>query len=623
MAIGILALSVVFFLALVMNLALKPAYSARFTTIIMIIAVVGGLIYYGTGFAETTGSILISIIRTPLSVIRMFVGVNELSAISGATLVSTQAGVIVFWMLHLLAFYSMASAAFITIGAEAVRQLRFLLSRHGDLTLIFGVNEQSIQLGKQCRAAGKGSVVFVAENVSSSVSTSINEMGMSVMTGLSAVSSDKRFMRKLRVSSRRLTVYALDPSCDRNLYYALQLKDALEKAGVDPQNTRVTLPGAEEIITSMLQVSENAYGFGYVFVFDNSALTARAMISVCPPWDFVSFDEKGRAKDNFECVVVGFGDHGQAALKQLVMNGQFAGSTFKAAVFSKNFRNEAGYLMVDSPELFKQYDIAAYEKDARSKEFFEYIGNNLKTLKYIAICTGNDAMNSEISDNLMLYLQRRKAEHICVVQCGTNGARYQQAVGTPIINKNIFTLDMLSAEKADRAAIILNAFYDNSERSEWDKWVACDAFSKMSSRASTDFIPAMIKASGASEDEIAGGDWNPDKELLANLGETEHLRWIAFHYTMGYSAMSREEFDSNAKEYARCKAENIPCSIKIAKNSAARTHACLINWDELDELSERENAITGRGVDYKQLDINNVIAIPEILRRDRKAEASK
>ena len=38
---------------------------------------------------------------------------------------------------------------------------------------------------------------------------------------------------------------------------------------------------------------------------------------------------------------------------------------------------------------------------------------------------------------------------------------------------------------------MLNAVYDPSERSEWEKWVGCDTFSKMSSRASADFLPAF------------------------------------------------------------------------------------------------------------------------------------
>ena len=82
--------------------------------------------------------------------------------------------------------------------------------------------------------------------------------------------------------------------------------------------------------------------------------------------------------------------------------------------------------------------------------------------------------------------------------------------------------------------------------------------------------------------------------------------------------MSKEEFEANARVWRQCRAEGKACGIKIAKNSRARTHACLIPWEELDEPSDRENAITGRNVDYKQIDIDNVLTMPKILKAEVK-----
>ena len=42
-------------------------------------------------------------------------------------------------------------------------------------------------------------------------------------------------------------------------------------------------------------------------------------------------------------------------------------------------------------------------------------------------------------------------------------------------------------------------------------------------------------------------------------------------------------------------------------------------WEELDRLSEEENRATGRNVDYKQIDINNVLALPKLLRAEEDA----
>ena len=612
-SVTVVILSTALLLAMVLNLALKPSFSARLTTICMIIAFAGGVLIYGVGFAESTGDIGLSMIRTPFCVIKMYVGINDYGSIEGTSPVGTPFRIVLFWIIHLLAFYSMASAAMFTLGEEALRYLRMVLSAKGDLTLIYGINDRSIDLGKECRKARAGSVVFIAENADHDTVTDLNNMGMSVISGPSAVSSDKSVMRKLRVGRRRINVFALDEE-DKDLFYALGLKDALKDLDVSPEKTAITLPGAEDIITSMLQVSADQYGYGYVNVYDSAMLSARALIKVCPPWELVRFGSDGRAQEDFDCAIVGFGRHGQAVLKQLLMNGQFAGSDFHATIFSPNYENESGYMKAECASMFKSYDINSIKADGRSIEFYNYVDRHIGTLKLIAICTGNEDSDREISDNLMMYLKRRKAEHICVVRCGKDGIRYQETVGSPVITVSIYSLEYLSAQRADRDAVIINSTYDDSDRTDWEKWVACDSFSKMSSRASADFIPAFIRASGMTADEVRAGNWPPAADILEVLGETEHLRWNAFHFVMGYSPMSSGEFDERADIYRKHTEKGLP-GIRLSKDSENRTHACLIPWNELDDLSKKESSVTGREVDYKQYDINNVLIIPEIFKQ--------
>ena len=614
----VVVLSTALLLAMVLNLALKPSYSAKLTAACMITAFVGGIIIYGVGFAESTGDIGLSMIRTPFCVIKMFVGINDFAAIEGTTPVATPFRIMVFWIIHLLAFYSMASAAMFTLGEEALRYMRMLLSSRGDLTLISGISDRTISLGKECCAAGESAVVFIVENAEDSTVSDLNNMGMSVISGPSAIASDRSVMRRLRVRRRKVNVYALDEQ-DKALFYALGLKDALEAASASPENTSITLPGAEDIITSMLQVSPEQYGYGYVNVYDSAMLAARALIRTCPPWELIEFGADGRAKEDFDCAVVGFGRHGQAVLRQLIMNGQFAGSTFHAAVFSPNFDNESGYMKAECSSMFEHYDIQSYSSDGRSIEFYQYVDKHIDSLKLIAVCTGSRESDREISDNLMMYLKRRKAQNIRVVRCGAEGVRCQETIGSPIATANIYSLEYLSARKADRDAILFNSAYDSSDRTDWEKWVACDSFSKMSSRATADFLPAFIRASGIPADEIIAGNWPPAEEILEVLGETEHLRWNAFHFVMGYSTMSSEEFDRRAENYRKCAAEGIPCD-RITKDSENRLHACLIPWDALDELSEKERSVTGHKVDYKRYDINNVLILPEVLRQRETSE---
>ena len=602
--------------ALILNLALRPAAAAKLSVWMMALAMIGGLIYYGAGYMELSGDLPLTVVRTPIFVLRMFLAVNEFSAIAGSRVVSTPLGIFGFWLVHMFAFCSIASVVMNTLGAALMRQLRLFLSRRGELTLIYGLNENSIALGKECLAAGGNSVVFIAEQAAPAKITELNTAGMSVLTGAAAAAAEPASIRKLHLKGRTLSVYALDAAEDKDLFFALRLRDTLEKAGVPAEKTRVTLPGAEDVISSMLQATDERYGYGFVNVFEPGMLAARALIRMVPPWDYVAFGPDGRAKEDFECVVVGFGGHGQAVLKQLVMNGQFAGSNFRAAVFSPNFQQESGYLRSDCPELLKRYEIRSFEEDARGVGFYNYIEERLSTLKIIAIATGDPERNREISDHLMLFLKRRKAENICVVRCDKTGVRYQERVGSPILASSIYSRACLSAEDADRGAIVLNASYDSSERSDWEKWLSCDSFGRVSSRASADFAHAFLRAAGCSREEVLAGTWAPSEALLRTLGETEHLRWMAFHFAMGYRPMSEEQFAAREKLWRKCTEEGVPCPIKLSKDAEERTHACLIDWDALNDLSARESAVTGRKVDYQQMDINNVLTLPRLLRAE-------
>ena len=616
-SVTVVILSIAIFTALVINMAVKPSYSARLTAVLMMISACGGSVIYGLGYTYVTQDIALSLIRTPFSVIGMYLGKNDLSAISGAPVVSTSAGIVCFWALHLFAFYSIASAAMITVGAEGLRRLRLFLALNGDLTMIYGINEESLEVGRECLADGKKAIVYITDNDLPAQTKEINELGMAVLTGSAAARSGRQALAILKVRSRkRIEVFALNGDGNENMSYATALMKGLEQMEVDPRKTSITLPGTEEILTEMLQVSEDRYGFGFVNVFDSTELAARAMIRLCPPWDFLSFDKDGRAAEDFDCIVVGFGKCGQAALRYLVMNGQFAGSSFHAAVFSTDIDRQSGYLFADCPELQNEYDIDFFGDDARSRGFYTYLQNRIGSVKYIAVCTGNDEMNAEISDALMLFLKRVRSEHICVVQCTRNGVRYQESVGSPLMSKKVRSMDMLSADRIDRDAILINSAYDDSDRTDWEKWVACDSFGKMSSRASASFIPALVKASGYTEQEITEGEWEPDGKILDVLGETEHMRWCAFHFANGYRKMSEEELSRNIENYIRCREKGLPLP-RITKNAEQRTHACLIPYDRLDALSERENAVTGKNTDYRQLDINNVMMIPRILKAQK------
>ena len=78
--------------------------------------------------------------------------------------------------------------------------------------------------------------------------------------------------------------------------------------------------------------------------------------------------------------------------------------------------------------------------------------------------------------------------------------------------------------------------------------------------------------------------------------------------------MPISEWTRRAEVYKEEVAQTGTGRIRIGKNLEQRLHGCLIDWDDLDELSKRENAVTGKNVDYKQMDRNNILAIADFYR---------
>ncbi len=86
---------------------------------------------------------------------------------------------------------------------------------------------------------------------------------------------------------------------------------------------------------------------------------------------------------------------------------------------------------------------------------------------------------------------------------------------------------------------------------------------------------------------------------------------------MGYDTMPEDVFRNRGEQYLREVKETGKSSVRIAKDTTARLHACLIPWEELDKLSEREQAYTGKYTDYKIMDEQNVRALSSLVKEAR------
>ena len=595
------------FVAAVLNLAADSRIQRFVMSVAIICAVIVGAVFYGSGYAYCHGFSVSSLMRALLAMCRMFGGVNDFSAISALPLFNNQALYSFFWFGHFCAFYVTASAAIATLGDKLLRHIRVTLLRYGPLLVIYGINDNSVSYGKSMADTRKRSVLFIDPDGNTPYESTIKSFGAVIDKSSRALSPDESFLKHINVrpGSRKVELAALHTSGRRNYDYAAAFLDALTKAGISKEQTSLLISGVGENIASLQK--QDGPGYGSLLAFDNYGLTARLIHKDAPPAENLRFDLKGRAVEDFHAVIVGFGLMGRAMLDSLLFNAQFCGSTFQVDIFDPNPQN--GYL--HGHELMKQYNIRFHRADGKSEEFYTFLYEHSHQVQYIAICSGNRDTNSEILQDLLSWYEMSARKPIFVhaicgsYTCITAGGKIRTC-------SNLFTADSLNLNRIDAMAMQIHHMYTGGPSAEED-WAGCGYWGRLSSRASADYYPSVLYAIGKTADEVLSGDWPPDKETLENLAVAEHLRWCAFHYVNGYSKMPDEEFRARAEKWKRETAEKGSSSVSLTKDTEKRLHACLIPWEELDDLSEKVSDITGRKMDYKQMDRNNVLAMRDVL----------
>lgn len=607
---------------MILRLGISRGFSNKITGWLVAVAAFGGFVFYGAAYAKAETNPLLAVIRALLCVCRMFTGSVDTNAINYLELGNDSFGLFVFWLIHLMALYATASATISIIGEEALRKLRVWLANWGDLHIIYGTTPDAISFGRSLADQQKCSVVYVDPSPDSGASHGIIKNGFVLRSDSSAVQANLSFAKSIGIwpGKRKITLYALGKNGTQNLCYAKALLSTLDQLQVKAEQTSLVILGCHDTVAANMQALDERYGYGFVTNFQEWELAARILMQKYPPCNAIHFDSVGKATEDFHALVIGFGHIGQAALRQLVMNGQFAGSKFRCDVFAPDCQQVSGFLNASCRNLMSLYDIRLHTCDGRSTQMFDFLGQHASTLKYIVVCTGSEKSNREISADIAQFFQYMD-HSVPIYQCAYSGLVYMDSSTSQIEETKLYDPKLMRYAQIDAIAMEINKYYwQQDPRSAMELWMACNYFDRSSNRAAADFIPAILRAAGTTVEDVIEKDWSPDSQLLENLGITEHLRWCAFHHCMGFSTMTEEEFDQRAAIFREEVARHGSSKFRISKNMISRTHACLIPWEELDDLSAKENAITGKNVNYKDNDIRNIQIIRHALRASQSAK---
>lgn len=599
-------------LGVVVHITRRPEIAPKIAAGAAIMAAVGGLMIYGYAFAHLTDNVFLAIVETIYSVVGMFIGRSEISLIYDVPPFDQTPWQTLYWMLSLMGLFATASAAVAAFLSGALGRAKLLLFRRRPIVLMFGRGAEVKAFGYKLAGNWKNMVVFAGCDWEEGIERS----GCVRLSDRAVEEMDKTFLKSigLRPGNRKIFLYALDPDPIRNMDFAEKLRAAMERDKLSPSQASLTMLAYEPDWGGKLAASDGHFGYGTYHVFDIPSLTARLLTQHYPPCDYVTFDENGKAESNYHVMVIGFGETGRAALKSTISMGQFEGSTYHAAVFDSELSQTAGLFRREYASMLEHYDIEFFEADGRSEAASAYFAAHVDEIDQIIVSTGDARRNREIMQGFA-YLMAANDHKPDMFSLHQGGVSKWTSVNEATEDLEIYDETILSGDYLDRSAKIVNHTYHLADgRTADEDWVLCDGFSRMSCRASADFLTAMLKAAGVTMEEVLQQGFAPEGELMENLAKTEHLRWWAFQYVEGYQPMSRETWEARAQQYLAETKENGKSRLRIGKDVIKLQHACMIPWNDLDELSARENAVTGGNVDYKQMDRDNVLNVEALVR---------
>lgn len=72
--------------------------------------------------------------------------------------------------------------------------------------------------------------------------------------------------------------------------------------------------------------------------------------------------------------------------------------------------------------------------------------------------------------------------------------------------------------------------------------------------------------------------------------------------------MEKDEFTKRVEDYRSGQSKDKP-----TKDEEGKKHACLVEWDEFDEISRIENSIMNTSENYKDYDRENVDVVMKLI----------
>ncbi len=322
-----------------------------------------------------------------------------------------------------------------------------------------------------------------------------------------------------------------------------------------------------------------------VHIINPAKLAAMELVINYPPVNYVDVDkQKAVARKDFTALIIGLGEVGHYALRLLTEHGQFVDTKFHATVIDKDMDSKQGEFEYRFPGM-KHYDIEYKKQLVNSNEYWELLDRKSETLDYIVISLGNTELNMRTAVSICRFMERKTNHPIHIFVKVHNSADYDYMKVTtekfqPIkifgSNESIFTEEIIVNEARATVAKKIHDYYNNQkDASKQVAWQDLSHIKKITNVSAAIHLQTKLAMAGVSIQEIKLNSCENDflaqlgRERYDNLAKGEHLHWNATLFS--------NEWDT----WHPAPGEHL-----VNKDERRKLHACLVDWDELEEVEK-------------------------------------
>lgn len=285
----------------------------------------------------------------------------------------------------------------------------------------------------------------------------------------------------------------------------------------------------------------------------------------CHPVNEMDVNGDGTVSGEFNAMVIGFGETGQASVKFIY---EFASAIrkdgtplpIKIHIVDEKAESNKGHFMFTCPEI-EHDSLLCYDNiGLDSGEFWKFITSNLDSLNYVEISLGNDTANLNLACTIYGYAEKKRKDgfkHFRIFVRKRVTPQYEkrlvqrlnekagmevircfgedEKIFTPelIVSKNSSGINKSATSLADRLSARYEELIGNSGSQE--SAFAANSFHE-SRRRRKDMHQFISRANHISTKlAMAGWDTDLSKETLENLAMCEHLRYSRYLKAHGYS----------------------------------------------------------------------------------------